>query len=159
MKQWTSILVFAVVLGAGCSSSRPPEAKEHLLRIYFVNNSREAMDMKMETGPVSPFLLYAVERKVFTSTPEQAALEQLLAGPQEKEASEGYDTMLNGLRLTGFRIGGDTAYVDLEGSPRFSGLLAAPRMRGQVERTMKEFPAIKVVEVWINSKIDFDSLK
>jgi hypothetical protein len=117
------------------------------------------MDMKTATGPAPPFQLYALERRVITATPERAAMEQLLQGPQGNEISEGYTTMLGGLRLTGFRIGRDTAYVDLEGSLQLSGLLTAPRLRGQVERTLKEFPAIRVVEIWINAGKEFDSLK
>ena len=158
MRTTSAVLSFVLSVAAGCSASRP-ESQEHLLRIYFVNHSREAMDMKMVAGTPPPFLLYSVDRKIVTLTPEKTAMEQLLAGPRGDEIPEGYSTTLEGLHLKDFRVGGDTAYVYLEGGAQFSGLLTAPRLRAQVERTLKEFPAIRVVEIWINEGRDFDSLK
>lgn len=158
MQSKTASPLFLALLFASCASSRQ-EVSERVIQVYFVNQSLEAMDMKEQQGTPPPFILYPVERTIRSATPERAALEELVRGPTPEEVSLGYSSMLPGLTVSGFKIQDGVAVAEFNGDLRLGGLLAAPRLRQQVERTLLQFEAVESVSVRINGREDFDSLK
>lgn len=153
---------FPILLGlllflGGCSSSQT--LVERRIDLYFTNINRERQDLESPRGQGPQFMVYAISRKIVTDTPERTALEELLKGPTSEEKARGYSTYCSSLDLKSFRIAGDSATIELTGTPSLRGLLAGPRLRSQISNTVRQFNTIKFVRLLVNGSQDFDSLK
>ena len=157
MKSYPLILCTALLLFGGCSSSGT--LVERRIDIYFANINRERHDLAGPPGQGPVFMVYAAPRRIASTTLEEAALEELFKGPTSEEEARGYSTYCSGLEVKSFRLDGDSATVELTGTPVLSGVLAGPRLRAQINKTLLQFKTIKNVRLLINGKEDFDSLK
>ncbi len=127
--------------------------------IYFDNHIQELRDQTKGDSSAFPFALYPVQRIIHSKFPEKAALIELLLGPTQAERDSGYSSNLMNLRLSSLNLRNSKAVVKLAGTLRLAGTLSGPRLRLQVEKTLKQFPRIQKVELYINGRKNFDSLK
>ena len=134
-------------------------AREKRIYVYFNNPELELKDQSRKNSRVLLFNVYPVKRTVSSKELYQATLVELLNGPTTAETDSGYFTTLQGLRLTWFSLHKGVASVELVGQLHLAGTLSGPRLRMQVEKTLKQFPAVRKVVIVINGKRDFDSLK
>ena len=127
--------------------------------VYFDNPSLELRSQRRKESASFPFGVFPVERSVRTKVTERIAILELLKGPTRAEQDTGYSSNLSDLTLENLLIRKGTASVKLKGRLLLKGTLSGPRLRLQVERTLRHFKNVKKVEVQINGRKDFDSLK
>ena len=150
MKQFLLALVLTV-----SSLSQTPRT----IFVFFDNPQLELRDQSRGDSSALPFGEYPVERRVLSKTPEKQAILELLEGPSKSETDSGYSTNLANLRLSLFSLRNGLATVQLKAKFVLKGTLSGPRLRSQVERTLKQFKTVRRVIILINGKKDFDSFK
>jgi hypothetical protein len=106
----------------------------------------------LECGVVHP-----VERRIpRTQATARAALEQLLAGPTNSEAEEGFFTSIPaGVEIQRLAIENTTAQVDFsEELDRVGGACLVQAISAQIEDTLLQFPTITAVEISVDGRTE-----
>ena len=120
------------------------------VRVYFNNNQ---WDPETSCNKVFP-----VEREIQkTQAVAGAALEELLKGPTEKEATERYITSINpGVKIKKLTIEEGTAKVDFDNNLEFQvgGSCRVSAIRAQITETLKQFPTVKDVIISIDGRTE-----
>ena len=129
------------------------------VQIFFEHDSLERVLQFRHDPSALPVGVFPVDRMVSSSTPARESLEELLRGPTDGEQAKGYSTNLENLHLVGISLKEGVASVRFNGLLRLRGTLSGARLRAQVERTLRQFPSVRRVLIWINNKPDFDSLR
>jgi spore germination protein GerM len=145
----------AITLLVSCSAF----AQVKTVFIYFNNPKLELREQGRKNSSARPFNVYPAKRTVLSTDLYQRTLQELLHGPTPSEIDSGYFTTLQDLRLTWFSLHNGTATVELVGQLRLAGTLSGPRLKLQVEKTLKQFSNIRKVVISVNGRRDFDSLK
>jgi hypothetical protein len=148
-----------ILLCAFFFSSAASAQAEKKFSLYFQHNTKEAADQGRGDSSAFPVQVYPVARSLRTSHIEREALALLLKGPSIPEREAGYQTNCSGLQLKRLKLSRTNAFVYLTGKLQLQGLLSGPRLRLQVEKTLKQFPPIKHVVIYINNKKNFDDLR
>jgi hypothetical protein len=116
------------------------------VNVYF---SSEKLDPEVTCTKVFP-----VKRMVTKSaTVAKSALEELLKGPTDAEKSEQYSTAINsGVALKSVTIVDGIAKADFDKQLGFQvgGSCKVGLIRLQIEQTLKQFPAVKEVQISID---------
>lgn len=92
-----------------------------------------------------------------TATPATAAVNQLLQGLQDSEASDGYLTSIPAgvtLRSLSIRDGVATADFNQALQQGVAGSCRVSQIRAQIEQTLKQFSSVQSVVISINDKTD-----
>jgi len=102
---------------------------------------------------------YATDR-IIDSTPAvgMAALEQLLAGPNDKEIAAGFFTSIEpGVKIKSLKIEKGVAYVDFDSSleKNVGGSCRVSTIRSQITETLKQFPTVTSVEISIDGRKEY----
>ena len=100
--------------------------------------------------------VYAVERKV-EKTPRigQSALGALLEGPTEEEKAQGYFSSIEpGTELRGLSIQHGVAFVDFSEAldANVAGSCRVTAIRAQIEQTLRQFPTVNEVQIYIGER-------
>jgi hypothetical protein len=99
-------------------------------------------------------LVYPAERLINkTQTTARAALEELLAGPTDREKMQGYYTSINpGVKINSLIVSNGAAKVDFDEQMDFQmgGSCRVTAIRAQITQTLKQFPAVKDVIISVN---------
>ncbi len=119
--------------------------------VYF-GNSKQNTNQK-ECGKVYPIERITEEVR----PPYRSAVEQLLAGPTDKEKKEGLFTSINpGVRVNSLSVNSGIARVDFssELTKNVAGSCKVTTIKAQIEATLKQFPDIHSIIISVNGKID-----
>jgi len=135
-----------------------PQTKEEI-HLYFQHNAKEMADQGRGDSSAIPVNVYPVVRVVRTKHIERESLLLLLKGPTLSEREAGYSTNCSGLQLKKLKLSKSQAIVYMTGKLLLQGLLSGQRLRLQVEKTLKQFPLIRRVIIYINNKKNFDDLR
>ena len=129
----------------------PPRAGTREVNVYFVYEN--------SGGPLVSGELYSIVRWVSKTSPLQAALKALIAGPTSEEANLGYQspTYAEGMRLASAKIKRGIAYAyftrpPMPGNPPD---LASLKFEEAVVKTAKQFPTVRKVVVCVNGIMEF----
>lgn len=129
------------------------------INVYFDHPGLELGAQTRRDSSAFPVQVFPVTRLIRSRHPEQQALIELLHGPTKAEIDSGYSTNLDGFRLSSLSVSRGRAIVKLKGNLHLKGTLSGVRLRKQVESTLKQFPRVRSVILYVNGKRDFDSLK
>ncbi|MBI4836299.1 MAG: GerMN domain-containing protein [Candidatus Abawacabacteria bacterium] len=102
-----------------------------------------------------------VNRTVSTTTPLKTAIEELLSVNTYNYGMSGLITALatNSLTVSNVTMIGTMAKVELSGSLTFGGTCDVPRVKEQMDKTIKQFPSVSTYEIWLNgTKHNWDCL-
>lgn len=120
------------------------------IKAYF-NNSK--LDPEVSCNKVFP-----VEREIpKTQSVGMAALQELLAGPNESEKAQGFFTSINpGVTIQKLTIGNGEAYVDFNDAldSGIGGSCRVAAIRAEITETLKQFPTVKKVIISINNRTE-----
>lgn len=123
-----------------------PAADTSEIEVFF---NSEKLDPEISCTKVFP-----VKRTVpKTVTIAKTALEELLKGPTEEEKAEKYSTAVNtGVTVNSVTIVNGVAKADFDEQLSFQvgGSCRVGLIRRQIEETLKQFPAVKDVQISIN---------
>jgi spore germination protein GerM len=133
--------------------------KEKQIKLYFQNNEKETAAQALGDSSAFPVQVFPVQRKIRTDQLEREALKLLLLGPTKLEQENCFSTNCSGLKLKKLKISRGSAVVYLTGKLQLQGLLSGPRLRLQIEKTLKQFRTVRRVTMYINNKKSFDDLK
>lgn len=121
-----------------------------LVKAFFSNNN---FDPEVSCNKV-----FEVERRVpRTVAVARAALEQLLAGPSNKEKAQGFFTSINpGVKIQKLEITGGAAKVDFNQTleQAVGGSCRVAAIRAQITETLKQFSTVKDVLISINGRTE-----
>ncbi|HSE96075.1 MAG TPA: GerMN domain-containing protein [Methylomirabilota bacterium] len=135
----------------GGAAGGSPVGRTTTVQVYF-SNPGLAPEPNIDCGVVFP-----VPRTVpWTPAPARAALEALLAGPDEAERARGYATSINpGVTIRSLVVedGVATADFSLE-LERTGGSCLVTAIRAQLERTLLQFPAVRSVRISIAGRTE-----
>lgn len=119
------------------------------LKVYFGNEVENP-------GALDCSKVYAVVRTVpKTEAVAQAAIEQLLTGPNAEEKRRGYFSALNpGAKLNSVAVREGIAYADFnsELGREVGGACLVTAIRAQIGETLKQFPTVTGVVISINGQ-------
>ncbi len=98
--------------------------------------------------------VFEVQRVIpYTQSVGQAAINELLMGPIEKEPGLGYYTNIpTGTRIKSLRIENGTAYADFDENldKNIGGSCRMSAIRAQITETLKQFPTVQNVIISVN---------
>lgn len=142
MKLFASLLILPLMFTASFAVGQTQQTMT--VKVYFSNN-------KMGAGFDDCAKVYPLTRTIpKTSAVARAALEQLLAGPTEKERAAGYFSWFSEetkSALLSVNIKNKTAYVNLRDIAQTitsaSSSCGSTILMAQLETTLKQFPTIK----------------
>ncbi|MCK9578668.1 GerMN domain-containing protein [bacterium] len=121
------------------------------IKVYFANDNLDK-DVTCEK-------VFYTERNITnTKTIATAAIEELLKGVTEKEAKEGYRTLINsGVRLNKLVIQDGVAKIDFSEQlgTGVGGSCRVSFIRKQIEETLKQFSTVKNVIISINGDSEY----
>lgn len=121
-----------------------------IVQAFFSNNN---LDPEISCNKV-----FEVKRRVpKTVAVARAALEQLLAGPNEQEATQGYFTSINpGVKIQGLEVTNGAARADFNDTLERSvgGSCRVAAIRAQITETLKQFAAVDSVIISINGRTE-----
>jgi spore germination protein GerM len=121
-----------------------------VVQVFFGNNNLDPGVSCKEVFPV----LRTIPK---TQAVGQAAINELLIGPTDKERAAGYFTSLNpGVTIKSLRIASGTTYVDFgEALERgVSGSCRIAMIRWQIVETLRQFPTVQNVVVSIDGRTE-----
>lgn len=121
------------------------------LTVYFP--SSELNPEALDCSKVFP----VVRRVSKTETVARAALEMLFKGPTGTEVRQGYFTSINpGVRIQSLKIENGTLKADFSEELEFQvgGSCRVASIRAQIQKTLKQFPTVKDVEISIDGRIE-----
>lgn len=127
--------------------------------VYYNNPKLELQEQDRGKATALPFNVYPVRRLLSSKNLLRASLLELLKGPTPSEIDSGYFTAVHNLKLKRLTVSRGKATVQLSGTPALAGTLSGPRLRLQIERTLKQFRSIRTVCILVNERSDFDRLK
>jgi spore germination protein GerM len=130
----------------------PAAQKQRPVQVYLYNASAES-----EQNPLG---LAPIERLAPTAAPARTALEALLAGPNRTEIREGFKALdSEGLKLRSLVNRSGTWHVKFasKNGKTWPGTLSPARFQQAVIRTMKQFPTVRRVVVYVDGRTDFAS--
>lgn len=120
------------------------------LKIFFNNNN---LDPEITCTKV-----FAADRQVpKTEAVARVALEQLLAGPSQREKAQGYSTSINpGVKIQKLEITNGAAKVDFNEvlDQAVGGSCRVTAIRAQITETLKQFATVKNVIISINGRTE-----
>lgn len=122
--------------------TRSPTTGRTELRIFFPNAGRGSGDDCSK--------VFAVTRRVAgTPAVAQAALNELLQGPDSRERNRGFATEIpNGTRLRDITINNGVARADFSAElNNAAGSCRVAAIRAQIERTLRQFSTVKSVVI------------
>ncbi|MDP2709194.1 MAG: GerMN domain-containing protein [bacterium] len=121
-----------------------------IVKAFFSNNN---LDPEISCNKV-----FEVERRVpKTVAVARAALEQLLAGPTEQEAAQGFFTSVNpGVTIQELTIADGTAKVDFDEALERSvgGSCRVAAIHAQITETLKQFATVDNVIISVNGRTE-----
>ncbi|MFZ5365494.1 MAG: GerMN domain-containing protein [Patescibacteria group bacterium] len=127
-----------------------PTAEKMTVKVYFSNTN---LDPEVTCEKVFP-----VERTIEkTLAVGQAAIEELLKGPNDVEKADRYQTSINsGVKLNSIRIVNGTAYVDFSSQieNQVGGSCRVSLIRKQIEQTLKQFSSVKDVVISVDGRTE-----
>jgi hypothetical protein len=159
MKIVLSPLILAILLNQA-PDSRPLNAgarpTKREVRI-FLGSMREA-----DCGKDNPYCIEPVLRIVDSRSPALGALNALITGPTADEKSKGlYAPSTEYLSIKRLEITKGTARVSLrttrDGWQRWPGDMAPGRFIAAIEKTLKQFPGVRLVLICLDGYVDFAS--
>lgn len=122
---------------------------ETTIKVFFGNSNFDPQQKNCWT-------VYAVNRKVpKVSKIGQLALEELLKGPTDEEKENGYFTSIQeGTMLNGLSIQHGVAFADFNEQldKNVGGSCRIMAIRSQIEQTLKQFPTVKEVQIYIGER-------
>lgn len=138
--------------GANANASTNTNAEETMTVKVFFGNSKlnpEILDCQKN---------FSAERTIpKTLAVGRAALEQLLAGPTDKEKAEGYFTSINsGVVIQSLTIENGVAKVDFNEQLEYQvgGSCRVAAIASQIRETLKQFPTVNDVIISINGRTE-----
>jgi spore germination protein GerM len=143
MKTFALVALLLVTVTVGYGQSQPTTT----IKLYFPNTNLDRGDCGVKVFPVM---------RTIPKTPAvaRAALEQLFAGPTSQEKAKGFYSDFSEETKSFFlsvNVKHKAAYINL-GDPtltpamgNFTTSCGGSNFFGQVEKTLKQFPSIKVV--------------
>lgn len=123
-----------------------PSSDTTEIKIFF---NSEVLDPEITCVKVFPVIRTVPK----TVTVAKTALEELLKGPTEAEKAEKYSSAINtGVTVNSLTIVDGVAKADFNDQLGFQvgGSCRVGAIRAQIEETLKQFPAIKEVQISIN---------
>ena len=142
-------------------SGLPENADSYELPVFFTNGTHTTVkayfgNTLLDKDPNDCSDVYPVEREV-EKIPKigQAALEELLRGPTEEEKERGYFTSLEeGTEIRGLSIQHGVAFVDFNETldANVAGSCRVTAIRSQIEQTLKQFPTVNEVQIYIGER-------
>lgn len=132
---------------------------ERIILVYFDNPALELSAQSQGDSAAFPVQVFPLARMIRAAQPEKQAMVELLRGPTQVEINNGYATNLEGLYLSRLTFSSGNARVWLKGRLLLKGALSGLRLKKQVERTLRQFPAVRAVTLYVNDKRNFESLK
>jgi len=146
-----AILVLVIVAATIILVNESAQRQKFVAVKVFFNNSK--MDPEFSCNKVFP-----VERTVLKSGNEkEEAVSELLQGPTEQEAEQGYFTSINsGVKTENLSVNGDTVNIAFDESleEAVGGSCRVAAIRAQIEQTLKQFSGIKNVVISINGRTE-----
>lgn len=127
--------------------------------IYFANIRMEGEAQARGDSTATPVGVFPVTRIVPSPVTIKVLMLHLLNGPASTEKENGYTSALEGMKLEKVSFANGMATVRLTGRLNLAGVMAGPRLRLQVEQTLRQLPNVKRIDLMINGKKEFDSLK
>lgn len=151
------ILIFEKNNPSGLSEN----VDSYRLPVFFTNGTHTKVKVffgnsLLDKNPDDCRDVYPVEREV-EKIPKigQAALEELLKGPTEEEKERGYFTSIDDeTELRGLSIQHGVAFVDFndELDDDVDDKCEAQAIRSQIEQTLKQFPTVNEVQIYIGER-------
>lgn len=103
--------------------------------------------------------LVAVTRTIkATATPLKAALQELVAGPSERDGELGNYVFGPDLKVKSVSLSKGTATIRFSGQISVAGVCDMPRITEQIEATAKQFPTVKRVRVYVGKRTLQDAI-
>lgn len=150
--------VCAAIIVSGFSFVQAQSAKKgKLIEVnIFLMKSGEGFDS--EVSEENPFGLIAVKRTVNAKSPLRNALLALTGKLTQKEKSRNLHSAVWGIELVSVKVKDGTAYTYfiMPFEAKFSGDNAPEIFRNAVEKTARQFPSVKKVEVCLDGILDFE---
>ncbi len=119
------------------------------VKVFYPNGIKDPQALDCEK-------VYSLERRVAKTTAVgQAALEDLLRGPQTQDVNNGYFSAINpGVTLQKLTIENGVAKADFSEllDVNVAGSCRVAMIRSQIEKTLKQFPTVKSVVISINGE-------
>lgn len=126
------------------------------IKAFFGNSERDPQAQYCDVS-------YPVARRIAVNENEmEAALSALLAGPNDQEKAQGFFTSLpQGLAVLSLTEEGGRATVIFNRALRdgVAGSCLVSAIRSQIERTLKQFPAVQDVVIRIDGVVDEEVLQ
>lgn len=164
-KLFTILLIVGAlsIFLTGCREEKEPETKpanESEIVEEIADSTETASEIESETTELT--LYFADEQAMYllpekrevpkTETPAQAAIEELIKGPEEVTH---VSTIPEGTKLNGINVEDETAYVDFSKEFKANyqlGSAAEIMTVYSIVNTLTEFPAIKKVKFLVNGE-------
>lgn len=132
--------------------------EETTIKVFFGNLAYRQAGSKLDPNQDDCWTVYAVNRTVpKVARIGQSAMEELLKGPTEEEKEQGYfSSIQEGTELNGLSIQHGVAFVDFNEKldEGIGGSCRVSSIRSQIEQTLKQFPTVKEVQIYIGERID-----
>jgi spore germination protein GerM len=137
-------LLFVILLVVDTQAQHRPRFATRAVRIYLWSLNEKSM-----SG------LVPVQRNVQRMSPARGAIEALLAGPTEKEKSEGLRAPhTEGVKIKGLTISAGIARIslvsDCPACARWAEPKAPLRLKEAMEMTLKQFDTVRRVKISFN---------
>lgn len=148
----TVFILIVVVVVAALILVKQDNSREELvsIRVFFNNNS---LDPEFSCNKVFP-----VERSVLkTSELERTAVSELLSGPTQSDAAQGFFTSINsGVKINKLSVVRGVAMVDFDERLEFpgGGSCRVAAISAQIRETLEQFPQVKEVIISINDRTE-----
>jgi len=153
MKRILTIIVLAlIIVVAAMILIKENATKDEFVSVkVFFNNSK--LDPEFSCNKVFP-----VERMVLrVGDKKQEALSELLSGPTQAEADEGFFTSINsGVKIVSLSVNGNTANVEFDErlEEAVGGSCRVAAIRSQITQTLKQFYGIENVVISIGGRTE-----
>jgi spore germination protein GerM len=146
-----SIVVVVIVVATAILVNQNSMIREfRSVKVFFNNNN---LDPEFSCNKVFP-----VERLIQkTDEPERAALSELLNGPTQSDAAQGFFTSINsGVKINSLSIARGVAVVDFDERLEFQvgGSCRVAAISSEIRETLKQFPNIDEVIISINGRTE-----
>jgi hypothetical protein len=160
----TIIAALALLVEMPYAEAQRLRSDKRQVRVYFytIEDLETKEPSRSRRAAVENTLaLVAVSRTVSVTTPARGAIESLIAGPTDEEKSKGLRSpYADDLSIKTLAIADGTARISLVSKctdcPRWPGDLAPWRFREAIERTLKQFPAVRRVVICLDGVENFD---
>jgi hypothetical protein len=151
-----NILIIAALLltAVGASSAQRKKASNSMdVKIYV---AQELAD-ESQYDEKNPSNLVPLKRRVDAKSPLRNTLIALTGGITRAEEKQGFVSVMFGIKFVSVRLENGTAYAyfTMPEGASFSGDLSPLIFRDAVERTARQFPQVKKVEVCLDGILDF----